>query len=226
MTIIVPVAINPPPLPIPDPTDRTTFTARKLSEDDWTRNVFRAGALALANSTYTNAQDAQANATTVATLANSTAINANLAASYGGASSFVAGSTYDQFTVKFSPINQRSYRKVGATGVNSTDPSLDSANWQLISFDLPVVIVNTSSFAIVQGYSHVVTFPGAVALTGPGSAPTASFGILIDNGREDNTFNPNGFPIYGTSGVMTLDDAFGNFIFRYVNDKYRISNGL
>lgn len=226
MTIIVPVAINPPALPIPDPTDRTTFTMRKLSEDDWARNVFRPGALALANASYTNAQDAQANATTVATLANSTAINANLAASYGGATVFVAGSSYDQFMVKFSPMNQRTYRKVGATGVNSTDPSLDTANWQLISFDNPIVIVNASTFTIAQGYDHVLTFAGAVALTGPSSTPTASFGILIDNGRADNTFNPNGFPIYGTSGVMTLDDAFGNFVVRYVNNKYRISNGL
>lgn len=226
MTIIVPVAINPPPLPVPDPADRTTFTARKLSEDDWTRNVFRPGALSLGNSNYNNALAAQASAIAAANSESGVAVNAALAATYGGATVFVPGSLFLQYTVRFSPNNQRSYRKTTVAMNHSIDPSVDSVNWQLIGFDYPIIVVNSATFNIVQGYDHVLTFAGAVTLTGPALAPTASFGILVDNGREDNTFDPSGFPIYDTSGVMTLDDAFGNFIFRYVNNKYRISNGL
>jgi len=119
-----PVAIADPALPLPDPADRATYTARKLEHLGWERNVLSPGALALAQVAKDNADDANANAIAVAADAVAVAANAALAAGYAGAAPWVSGSTVAQYAVVSSPINRRSYRKLttstGGTKLNNS----------------------------------------------------------------------------------------------------------
>ena len=48
MTITVPAAVTAPALPLPDPADRATFTARKLEYLRWEKEDLAPDALALA----------------------------------------------------------------------------------------------------------------------------------------------------------------------------------
>ena len=73
MTIVVPVAIPAAGSPLPDPTDRATFTARKLEHLRWANNEYSTGSLALANAGYANALDTQVTATASAVSAASAA---------------------------------------------------------------------------------------------------------------------------------------------------------
>ena len=225
MTIVVPVAIAAPALPVPDPSDRATFTARKLEEDSWSRNVHSPGALALGNAGYSNALDAQASAQAAAASAAGVATNATLAAQYAGATAFVPGSTYAQNDVRYSTSNQRSYRKLTAGSTTlSTDPAADSTNWKIINIARAVVVVNSSAISALAGFDYLLTFAGVVTVTAMASpAADDTFGILVANGRADNVLNPNGNTIFGTSGNMTIDDAYASVLVRSLNSTYRVS---
>lgn len=84
MTITVPVAIADPSLPLPDPADRATFTARKLVYLDWEKNVLAPGAMALGTASYNNALDAQGSATAASGSAGSAATQAGNALTQAG----------------------------------------------------------------------------------------------------------------------------------------------
>jgi hypothetical protein len=57
---------------------------------------------------------------------------ADAAAASAGAARWVSGTTYTFGTVVWSPANQLIYRRTGATGLSTTDPSADVANWTLL----------------------------------------------------------------------------------------------
>ena len=150
MTIAVPAAVTAPALPLPDPADRATFTARKLEYLRWEKEDLAPDALALANASYDNALAAQGSATAAA--ADAVAVDANtaLAAGYAGATVWVSGTSYALHDVRFSPINQRSYRRIIAGG-GTTDPSADATNWQLVDINRPIVQVNASTYPAAAG---------------------------------------------------------------------------
>jgi biotin carboxyl carrier protein len=129
MTIIAPVAIPPAGLPLPDPTDRATFSARKLEQLRWANNEYSTGSKALADASYANALDAQTSATSAAANAAATASDKVACATYAGAVAWVSGTVYAQYAVVYSPANGKIYRRITASGSGTTDPSLDSANW-------------------------------------------------------------------------------------------------
>lgn len=54
------------------------------------------------------------------------------ALSAAGAAAWVSGTTYTFGAVVWSPANQLIYRRTGAAGVSTTDPSADGANWALL----------------------------------------------------------------------------------------------
>ena len=168
MTIVVPVAIADPALPLPDPADRATFSARKLEYLRWEKENLAPGALALGNAGYSNALDAQASAAAAAANASAVAANTLLAASYAGATVWVSGTTYALYDVRFSPINNRSYRRIIA-GAGTTDPSADATNWALIGIVRPIVQVNASTYTAVAGVHYEIIYPGVCTLSLPAS---------------------------------------------------------
>ena len=225
MTITVPVAIPAAGLPLPDPTDKTTFSARKLEQLRWANNEYSTYSYNLGVASYNNAQDAASSAVLAATNAAGVTTNATLAAQYAGATAFVPGSTYAQYAVVFSTTNQRSYRKMTAGSVTlSTDPASDSTNWKIINIARPVVIVGTSAVSALAGFDYLLTFAGAVTVTAMASpAADDTFGILIANGRADNVLNPNGNTVHGIAGNLTIDDAYASVVSRFLNSTYRVS---
>lgn len=149
MTIVVPVPIPPAGLPLPDPADRATFSARKLEQLRWANNEYSTGSLALANASYSNALDSQASASSAAV--SKTAVDNNIAlmAGYANAPAWVAG-TYALNFVVYAPANRRLYRKITASSATVTDPSLDPTNWGLINTEAPFEVVTS---LIKQGVS-------------------------------------------------------------------------
>lgn len=129
MTIIAPVAITPAALPLPDPTNQPTFSARKLEWLRWSGAELVTGAYNLGVASYNNALDAQASAVAAAINAAATASDKIACAAYAGASAWVIDQIYAQYAVVFSPLNGRIYRKITASSSGTIDPSLDAANW-------------------------------------------------------------------------------------------------
>lgn len=87
-------------------------------------NAFGTQANAMAVSIAADAATATAGAATATTQAAAAVSGVNAAVWASGA--FTDGQ------VRYSPINRRTYRKIGTAG-GTTDPSLDTANWVLIS---------------------------------------------------------------------------------------------
>lgn len=122
MTITAPVAIPAASLPLPDPADRATFSARKLEQLRWANVNLAPGANALGAAAYDNALDASASAAAAQAAA-------GVASAATGAPLWVSGTSYADNASVVSPINRRNYRRAGA-GAGTTDPSLDAANWR------------------------------------------------------------------------------------------------
>lgn len=94
MTIVVPVAIADPALPLPDPADRATFTARKLELLRWEKETLAPGAKALGDASYSNALDAQGSASAALSSKNAAAASeTNAAASAATATAAPATNT-------------------------------------------------------------------------------------------------------------------------------------
>lgn len=150
MTITVPVAIAAPALPLADPADRATFSARKLEHLSWERNVLSPGALALAEASYDNALDAQGSATSAvaeAAAATAAAVAAQLAVN---ATLWVSGTSYTTGDLVWSPANGRIYRRL-TTSAGTTDPSADATNWLFVSPIMKQVTESRATAAISAG---------------------------------------------------------------------------
>ena len=94
----------------------------------------------------------EANAISAAADAASAASSAAAAESASNATLWVSGQSYVQGDVVYSPIDFYSYRAKGATS-GTTDPSLDSANWQSLVFNLPAQTGNTGKVLTTDGSS-------------------------------------------------------------------------
>lgn len=140
MTIIVPVAITPAGLPLPDPGDRATFSARKLEQLRWANNEYSTGSKALADASYSNALDSQASASRAQIDAASSAQNAALAATHAGATMWAPG-TYALGAVVASPSTGWLFRKKTASSATSVDPVNDPSNWSSVSTVLPKQLI-------------------------------------------------------------------------------------
>ena len=98
----------------PDRSDSATFSARAIALDDWTKNFGVSQMQEAVNSAYNNAVEAAASA---------------IAA---GAIPWVSGTTYAIGNVRSSLADAKPYRRK-TTGAGTTDPSLDGANWVLVT---------------------------------------------------------------------------------------------
>lgn len=123
-------------------------------------------------SAYNNAVDASASAvaataqvvlataqtTAATTQANNAAASAAAAASSAGATIWVSGTTYAIGNTRYSPNNSRIYRRKTA-GAGTTDPSLDSTNWSLVSGDYPLVLVQANGVQMAAGMHYACPCP-------------------------------------------------------------------
>lgn len=223
MTITVPVAVTAPALPLPDPADRATFTARKLEYLRWEKEDLAPDALALANASYDNALDAQGSATSAAADAVSAAANTALAALYAGATLWVSGTTYALGTRVSSPTNGLTYRKTTAATGGIVDPASNTTDWAIQQVTAPTIITTGTTQTAVAGYEYVLTNVAATTVTLPGS-PVSGDKVIVKpcNALETNVINPNGSTIEGVSGNMTIDNAFAVVNLQYLNSSWRL----
>ena len=224
MTIVVPVPIPPAGLPLPDPADRATFSARKLEQLRWANNEYSTGSKALADASYENALDAQANAVAVAADALVVAANTALAASYAGATVWVSGTTYVIGDTRWSPLDSRVYRRKTA-GAGTTDPSADATNWAYVSTDRPMIVVSGTTVTCAAGFDYVLTNVAASTATLPASPTSGDTGIRLwmANGLTTNVIARNGQTIMGSATDMTYDIQYSNPTFRFVNGTWRFT---
>lgn len=157
MTIIVPVAIPAAGLPLPDPTDRATFSARKLEQIRWANNEYATYSYNLGVSAYSNAQDAQTSATTAAAQNAAAANSAALSAGYAGATLWISGTTYALGLKVWSPSNGRVYRKITATAGGSVDPASNTTDWAVDSLAVPVQLVSGLVQQMIAGGAYAAT---------------------------------------------------------------------
>lgn len=114
------------PLPsAPQPTDSTSEFNTKAFAWVAALDTFTTEANALAVA-------ADADATTASGAATDAEAAAAAAVAAAGATKWVSGTTYTEGNVVWSPINYLSYRRK-STGGGTTDPSLDSTNWEQVA---------------------------------------------------------------------------------------------
>jgi len=223
MTRPTPVAIPDPALPLPDPADRATFSARKLEHLRWAAEDMAPGAEALAQVAKDNADDAYASAGAAAADAASAAANTALTALYAGAVLWVSGATYALGIRVISTVNGLVYRKTTATAGGAVDPSANTTDWTIQPVQAPTVIVTGTTQTAVAGYEYVLTNVAATTVTLPGS-PVSGDKVIVKpaNALATNVINPNGATIEGVSGNMTIDNAFAVVNLQHLNSSWRL----
>lgn len=120
MPVIAPPTLTPAPTS-PDRSDPSTFAARAVALDDWTKNIQIPEAQATLANVYANATNAAASATAAAGAAIS-----------GGAIAWVSGKTYSIGDNSWSPVDFQTYKRKTA-GAGTTDPSADTTNWARVN---------------------------------------------------------------------------------------------
>jgi len=222
MTITVPVAVPAPGLPLADPADRATFTARKLEHLRWEREDLAPGVLALAEASEDNALDAQANAVTVAANTAAVAANTALAASYAGAIPWVSGTTYTIGDRRTSLTNGLVYRRI-TSGAGATDPSADGTNWQIVQVAPPVIIVSGTTQTAVAGTHYVLTNVALTTVTLPASpAANDKVSITVANGLATNIVARNAQTIMGLAEDLTVDNKNAFISLQFLNSSWRL----
>ena len=207
MTITVPVAIADPSLPLPDPADRATFTARKLVYLDWEKNVLAPGALALGTASYNNALDAQGSATAAdASKTAAAASEANVAAlaNFKGAWSALTGALNKPASVFHNGAFWALLNNLA--NVTTSQPGV-TADWQVCGGAFPIVPINSNTTA-VPGKTYA--FYGACTLTAPAiSGNGKQIGVIVLPGVTGAIFAPAGADkTRGASGSQTIDAPF------------------
>lgn len=94
---------------------------------------FRAQLVDLAANVFANGTDAAASAASASTNAGIASAGAAAAVVAANAVLWVSGATFAQYANVIAPANGRTYRRTSAAGSGTTDPSLDLANYVLIS---------------------------------------------------------------------------------------------
>lgn len=201
---------------VPDYNDRSTFGARVLAWDLWTRDVMVPGVNASAQNAYTNAlaaYDAVAQATAQAAAAAAYAAAAQAALVTTGIETWVSGTTYAINTRVLSPDNGRVYTRLIA-GAGTTDPSTDTTNWSIFGGSLTIIEV-TGNMTAVPNTLYVMT--GNYQLTFP-AVGTLLKGdtILVSNasGLKTSTINIGSAKLRGqtlSDGIITVNDIHTRF---------------
>ena len=169
---------------------------------------------------YANAVDAASSASASASSAGAAANSAATAVSAAGATLWVSGTTYAIGDVRYSPANQKIYRRKTA-GAGTTDPSADSTNWGIVSTD-PQWVIKTTNYTAVAGDSLLVdTTSGAITITLP-ATPAANDVVRIADyagtwSTNKVTFGRNGLKIMGLSEDYDITTANLNGVMTYID---------
>lgn len=136
------------------------------------------------------------------------------AAAVAGSTKWISGTTYAEGAAVWSPITLLTYRRKTA-GAGTTDPSIDTANWQNVSDNLAekIVVISANTTAIAYR-TYVLT--ASLTLTLPAS-PKAGEWVAFSNrsGTSTPVIGRNGQNIMGKAEDMTLDNInyFGTLVF-------------
>lgn len=235
MAVITPPSVTALPTP-PSTASPATFDALadaflgalptlQTETDALAANVAANATDAAASAVLANLEvgNAAAQAVAAAASAVTAAINAAAAAAATGATIWVSGTTYSIGDVRYSPTNQRVYRRKTA-GAGTTDPSADSTNWSLIDTAPTVELVAGTTQAAVANVHYILTNVATTTVTLPASpASGAQVWITWTNGLVTNVIARNGQTIMGLSEDMTLDTSTnGTVQLRFVNSSWRI----
>lgn len=218
MSVTVPPTIAALPTP-PQTSDPSTFDARAdalvaalptlVTETN-----------AVADNVYDNAVDASSNATAAASSASNASASAATAVAAAGATIWVSGTTYAIGDVRWSPANQKIYRRK-TSGAGATDPSADSTNWGIVSSD-PQWVTKTSNYNAVAGDALLInTTGGAITITLPGSPAANDLVRFADYagtwGTNKVTFGRNGSNIMGLAQDYEITAPNRNGTLTYID---------
>lgn len=211
--------------PAPQPTDDTsTFNSKAFA-----LLAALAGFVTEANAQAGENNTAAATATTgastattkaaeaVVTLASCVA-NALAAAASAGATAWVSGTTYALGDVRWSPADNRVYRRRVA-GAGTTDPSADTTNWGLVATGAPQLVISSSTSNAVSVNTHLVLKNAAASTATLPASPAGGDLVWITpgNGRVDNIVARNGQNIMGLAEDMTLDNPNATVCLRFID---------
>jgi hypothetical protein len=179
MSQTVPPTVDPLP-PAPNTSAPSTFAA--LMDAFLAALItFRTQLVALGTNVYNNAADAYSSAVAAAASAsaalgysNSAAASATAAVATANTTVWASGATVAQYANVISPLRGSTHRRITASGSGATDPSLDTANYVLIS-----------NFAYVQTADQPITAAGALTIAhGLGRAPLLTQGFIKNTSAE------------------------------------------
>lgn len=207
MTIVVPVPIPPAGLPLPDPGDRATFSARKLEQLRWANNEYSTGSKALADASYSNALDSQASATAAQTSATAAALsesNAAATANFKGLWSALTGALNKPASVSHNGAIWGLLNNLA--DITTSQPGV-TGDWVWVSGAFPMQRINSNTTA-VPNVRYVIY--GACTLTAPFiSGNRKQFGIVVLPGVTGAIFAPAGADkTRGASGSQPIDAPF------------------
>lgn len=151
-----------------------------------------------ANTLQTDVNSKQVAAATSATNA---AASELAAANTAGASIWVSGTTYAIGNNRFSPINFLTYRRKTA-GAGTTDPSLDTTNWALLTGLGDVATTGTQTIGGAKTFTSNVTL-----LNG-----TTEMQLIVGSSGAYLYGNSSTYGIYKVSGVsLSINTSSGDF---------------
>lgn len=207
MTITVPVAVPAPSLPLADPADRATFTARKLEHLRWEREDLAPGVLALAEASEDNALDSQGSATS----ASANAVAAALSEANAAATANIKGTWASQTGAIAKPAAVSHNGAIWAllnnlADVTTSQPGV-TGDWAWVSGAFPTQRINSNTTA-VPNVRYVIY--GACTLTAPAiTGNRKQFGIEVLPGVTGAIFAPAGSDkTRGVSGSQPIDAPF------------------
>lgn len=204
MTIIVPVAIPAAGLPLPDPADRATFSARKLEQLRWANNEYSTGSKALADASYSNALDAQGSATASAASASDSANAASTALATAGFKGAWASQT-GALNKPASVLHNGAFWALlnNLADVTTSQPGV-SADWAVVGGAFPVVAISSNTTA-APWKTYLITAACTLtlpAITGNGR----QIGVVVLGGVSGAVIAPAGSDkIRNVTGSMTVD---------------------
>ena len=209
---------------VPDRSDRATFSARAIAQDNFKKTVnipeerlMLANAAQNAGISFTNANEAFVNANNALTRANAAAASAAAAASSAGAVPWVSGTTYTAGTRQIDPVDGRIYRRL-ITGAGTTAPRLDAINYAPVQTGLVLQVVTGTTQTVLAGYRYATGNVAATVFTAPATAaPGDEFEIAVTNNLQTNSINWAGLKHEGITDTTTTIDLVGSYNFVYIN---------
>lgn len=147
-------------------------------------------------------------------------VNAALAASLWANT----GATYAIGDRRYSPANGLLYRRLTASNAGTTDPSVDTTNWALVSPAAPPLTTNnTAAFTATKNAHNESSYTaGAVTVTFPATPSVGDwFWLGFQNSRTDNVLNSNGSKFMNqVAGSYTTGTIYHGGLWRYVSASF------